>query len=390
MKLFYVFFPASLLIFAFSVCMVMASLSLNEEEILIFGLKPVYYTLPLFFFSIYAILLNVFNSGKSSNLMLNAVLGFSIMALCMTCIHLNSLAQIFQVLLWPTSFLATYYSVRRKPEYAKILLWTFVLIFVFGLITFIYVKMIQTSFSGFGLELRSNSVFCVVSTLPFLLLFRSVIIKYFGVVITLIVVLFSNKRSVSLIFALAIIPTIWSSISNIKSRIKKIFLITIIVVGLIFIYLYIIDNYLGNLLVERFSNIEDDGGSGRDQIWATIIDKINRSDVLLVLFGHGHNTVREIVDFPAAHNDFLDVIYDYGFITLIFYLYFHLTLLKNTCIYLKQDYVFAASYYFEYVTFVIMSFVSILLMQQRYLIYMAVFWALVEAIKDNNNENKIY
>ena len=74
-------------------------------------------------------------------------------------------------------------------------------------------------------------------------------------------------------------------------------------------------------ILERLGNIQDDGGSGRDFVWAHTWRMITEeSNVLSLLFGHGFNAVySDSMLELSAHNDFLEIIYDYGFIGLLLY-----------------------------------------------------------------------
>lgn len=74
-------------------------------------------------------------------------------------------------------------------------------------------------------------------------------------------------------------------------------------------------------LLERFQNLSSDHGSGRELVWALTSGMIERSDGFSLMAGHGINAV--VADSPiqlSAHNDFLEVTYDYGVVGLVLYL----------------------------------------------------------------------
>lgn len=76
-----------------------------------------------------------------------------------------------------------------------------------------------------------------------------------------------------------------------------------------------------NNLIERFANMENDDGSGRKTVWSVVINLILNSDSLSFMFGHGYNAVSIDANVGiSAHNDFLEIAYDYGFLGLAIYI----------------------------------------------------------------------
>ena len=82
-------------------------------------------------------------------------------------------------------------------------------------------------------------------------------------------------------------------------------------------------------IFDRLANIEEDGGSGRDEVWKHTWGMIVHSGPLSLLFGHGFNSVySDSVLELSAHNDFLEIIYDYGFVGFIIYISLYVKLFK--------------------------------------------------------------
>ncbi len=94
-----------------------------------------------------------------------------------------------------------------------------------------------------------------------------------------------------------------------------------VVVLVLFVALFV---YVGSSeesnVVARFESAQDDEGSGRTYVWQAAFDLIERSDFLPLLFGHGFNKVeKDSMLGLSAHNDFLEVTYDYGIVGLALY-----------------------------------------------------------------------
>jgi len=82
----------------------------------------------------------------------------------------------------------------------------------------------------------------------------------------------------------------------------------------------------GGLIFSRFLYLKTEGGSGRTLIYSSIINGFNESDTFEYLFGHGFlstlNHVFSTVGYAAyAHSDWLQILYDFGLIGVLLYLY---------------------------------------------------------------------
>ena len=105
----------------------------------------------------------------------------------------------------------------------------------------------------------------------------------------------------------------------------------VILIIILFVVLVYIDNAMGNIISQRIINIQEDDGSGRIQVWETTWKMICRSDLEVLLFGHGYNAV--LNDSPlklSAHNDFLEVLYNYGIICFIPFVFLHIHLIQTS------------------------------------------------------------
>lgn len=91
---------------------------------------------------------------------------------------------------------------------------------------------------------------------------------------------------------------------------------------------FFIDSLTGGMIMERFVGLSEDGGSGRDLIWLEVISYIASSSTFEKLIGHGFDTVKNVTTFEiGAHNDFLEMIYDIGWIGIGLFLIFVISLI---------------------------------------------------------------
>ena len=178
-------------------------------------------------------------------------------------------------------------------------------------------------------EAHLGTSYYVLFLLPTLLLTPHKWLRYVGLFITGLVLFSSFKRGGLIAIVLAIVAYLFVKEVLVERKFTRLLVFLIAVIAL-FIILIFIDNAMGNIISERILNIREDGGSNRDQVWATTWNMICRSNSEQLIFGHGFNAV--LKDSPlglSAHNDFLEVLYNFGIIGFIPYLFLHIRLIQQ-------------------------------------------------------------
>ena len=182
--------------------------------------------------------------------------------------------------------------------------------------------------------------FAIIAFLPLILYFKSPILRYSMLIFMGYISIISAKRSIIIVFVLFLIFILTSNSKNFKNITSKRLIIGFIVLtGVVFATMKIFnENQKDFQIVEkRFSQIQDDGGSGRIKIYNKLLDEIELSDVVNLSFGHGFNAVEKEVFGHPAHNDFLEILYNFGLIPLIVYLLFFLKILsENIKLFLRR------------------------------------------------------
>ena len=175
-----------------------------------------------------------------------------------------------------------------------------------------------------GSDARSNSIYYMVCLFPVVFYESKKHIKYFLFIATFACTLLSGKRTALIALAVAfVIPYIVKMFMLERKKWVRNSIALIAIFAIIIISYDILISNFDITILERFENIEEDGGSGRSEIYATVWRKIKNSDVPQLLLGRGYNGVftSGIVD-TSAHNDFLEVLFDYGILGAAFYLLF--------------------------------------------------------------------
>lgn len=156
--------------------------------------------------------------------------------------------------------------------------------------------------------------------LPILLLSSSRTIRIIAIAITSIVIVSSAKRGgfVALGASLLVYELIKQFVEE-KSHWQKIIMILIVflLMGSAIYYLYQQED---NNIIERMLAIKDDGGSDRDVLWADTFYNIQNRDMLSRIVGDGYRSSQKVSKYHLqAHNDILEIWYDFGGIGLFFY-----------------------------------------------------------------------
>lgn len=206
--------------------------------------------------------------------------------------------------------------------------------------------------------------------------------------------LLSGKRTALIVLVIAFaVPYLCKLLlSNGKNKLKNIVSLVALSVLIVFLYDYLLDKF--NITIfERFLNIAADGGSGRVDIYHSVIESFKNSSFTNKLLGHGYNGVFYYgVTFTSAHNDFLEVLYDNGVIGLILYLFFVGGIISTAIKLLKDRKETSFAVVSALMVFICMSVTSHLVIYPTYFIYIVVIIMIgqSELLERNMNEGITY
>lgn len=193
--------------------------------------------------------------------------------------------------------------------------------FVFVCIYFVIYLMHRQSTLAEMLNVDTGS-YTVLYFLPLILSMKIKLFKFIGVLLIATASLLSVKRGGIMCFGFGLLFYMLIQIiqdDNLTKKTKKIFGL-LFVSFVVLVGVYIINDYLDDFLMYRFSIISERGGSGRDKIYANVINMIRDSPFIDFLVGHGYNSVlRDNYLGFSAHNDFLEICYDFGFVSLLLF-----------------------------------------------------------------------
>lgn len=257
-----------------------------------------------------------------------------------------------------------------------------VFILVFALLVYYYIQSYNVRVEALY-ALTSSSAYVILYFLPFVLCGNNKVVKFIAIIVTVVVILLSYKRagiialSVSLVFYSIVDGLVRDEMENKKSRKSGFVMLALLCIVCYMVFMGI-EGENENRLMNRFKNISEDNGSGRLEVYVCTWNMIMESDIIGLLFGHGWNGVWR--DSPlklSAHNDLLEVVYDYGLIVASIYIYMICQLVSYTKRLIKEHSRFAPAFCVSVVTFIINSMVSHIFLYSNYMSVFTAFWAYV-------------
>jgi len=171
--------------------------------------------------------------------------------------------------------------------------------------------------------------FILLVLLPFVLTLKNETIKMVIVLGIGVLSIMSFKRTTVLAFSFMVMIYYYIIIfSNftVKKRLMTVFAILIASIALLQAFDFV-EAKSGGLIVERMKTINEDRGSDRLDIYAAVWKLQMESSPVEWIFGHGHRSVEIHFGYPA-HNDFLEILYNYGLASFSVYLLFLFQLIR--------------------------------------------------------------
>lgn len=223
-------------------------------------------------------------------------------------------------------FSIIYYLTRNSAldeKYFKILI--FSLIVIYGVIS--YLNLGHRLDLSRGLSVADNTGYSLVTLLPGVMLFTN---KKWTFLVSLFIIivgaLFCGKRGAIVAMAIAILPIVKYYLNYYsRSSAKEVIMIIIVIIAS-YVALYFFGDFF-NESMSRFESIEEDGGSGRTDIYRLYLDHFAQSDFIHQIFGHGlfagqWGKAHEYAFISiVAHNEWLEILFDFGILGILFYIF---------------------------------------------------------------------
>ena len=356
--------------------MMMLQLSQMDE------MKIDYISLILMFLSLFVLMLSINKKilnqryAKITKLLIFIFLVRTVVDMLTDTGNMNSkIVATLQAILIP-AFLLLFYSLFQSYNF-KALFFKCVLALLVGLVgVYIYILLFRNEYAFVGIYASLNASYFFIILLPCILFATSnTLVRAFSIICVTVLVFSSMKRGGIIAWGLSLLVYyIINVFVNRKNREKKrrIFpIISFLLLSITLIFLFIqFDLATGGYIIGRFDAISEDEGSGRLGIYMEVIAKIQKSDFISFIFGHGRLAVEKVTAYGMpAHNDFLEMFYDYGAIMFILYVAFHTSFLLNIFKLIRIKSAYAPIMAMSYVSFFIFSMISHVFLYSYFLFY---------------------
>lgn len=296
-------------------------------------------------------------------------------------------------ILCPLIYETTYLMVHHAPKRNLLIKNMFVLIAIYGL--YLFATSRNEEFE------QTNTIYFSFLTLPWLLYNSKRRMCLIILVLFTLLAMVSLKRSVMLSMVLCWGGYLFEMVKSTRRRVYLLVFVAALLYGVDYAF-NVIDEQFGGRLSERVNREETDEGRNRLAIWEVTRDMIKESSADELIIGHGQYGVRR--DSPleiSAHNDFLEVIYDYGLIIFVLYIFLWLHVVRRCYQLFKARSTLYLPYVVSLSIFIVMSMVSHLILYASYFNFLVMFWAATEismhskskpiqSTQSKLNENTIY
>ncbi len=300
----------------------------------------------------------------------------------------NSTAQlnistVYQFLMIPYSVLVflTFYLCSGESKISR----NIILIGYFGCLILNLYSVFMFQFAGAARAMPSDIYFSL-SLFPFALqLMKNKRLRVIVIILEFFAVFMVNKRTALISFIIALIIYLLIN-AWIKERSKffgtcKTIIISVIAVTLFYyVSKYFDDKYNLNIYFRLF-RLAEDGGSGRDSIYQNVWVGFKNSTFAQQLFGHGMNTAGKIGGAGQAHNDFLEIMYDYGIVSFVSVVVFYLSLIFEAICLVKRKSPYAATFAFSLIVGLFLAMFSYFLIFYTYVTCIMAFWGYALAME---------
>jgi hypothetical protein len=304
----------------------------------------------------------------------------------------NDLETFIDINWWTTIFILFYSIFIRdfQAKYFKTLIRVFPFFYfvIFGLVS--YKMLFYFGRINYGvIEAEEiNSVYWILLLVPFAFLLDNKVLKYVILLSSLILIILSTKRGAAISLLLVILVSMMQDIFKGKNLLRNL----LFGATLTFVLFLIYENTISRInlsVVQRLqeTNIYDEP---RMYLITDSWEKFKEKELRYQMFGSGHRSTAidrgaEMLS-KTSHNDYFEVLYNYGILGFALYLYFSWQVLMRIKFLYKIGGSLFQAYLASFIIFFVMSMLSHLIIYPTYFAFIIIIWALAEAKIENRSK----
>lgn len=219
-------------------------------------------------------------------------------------------------------------------------------------------------------------VYILIAMGSFLLIEENSVLKTSLIFFIGIIILCTTKRTGLLCIILGLLTYYLLDIFFKNKPIKGFIKIILLIICLALVGTWAINHFNLDIL-DRFSELQSDGGSGRNEIWQQVYLAFQASNFEFKLLGHGFQAISYNLNIQGrgimAHNDYLEYLYDYGIIGVCLVACFLIAILKRFFLLIKKRSSLTPAFAYVIVCFTLLSTFSYLMDESRLINLFALF-----------------
>lgn len=198
---------------------------------------------------------------------------------------------------------------------------SYVVLFYFGLLVlFVMNFFFESSVALFDTKTTNNLGYPLVSLMPLTVFFWKKKPIFWSLVIFIFIMSLASVKRGAIVCCVAFILLIAYIYLKDQGKIK---FKTVMALGIVCCIIFYFGSYFlesSDVLQQRLEDTLEGNTSSRDYIYSNIIHRWSDSGFLHQLFGNGPIATTKYGNY--AHNDWLEVLYDFGIVGLLFYVLF--------------------------------------------------------------------
>lgn len=265
-----------------------------------------------------------------------------------------SLNMIYQIAGWPLLFVAVYQLTKNKE---------------FNLPEIKYISLLWIAASAYVIYILRTQMFNDVYRTYYLIISIPFFIgldkkwKYSRLILITLLIMLTYKRTGFMALVIAFFLYYLCDIYIQKKQTKKIHKIFFGIILLTILMLLLMQYGDGMAVVRRLKRISIDNGSDRFRIWTTLINYFKSESLFHKIIGNGYKSCYYLLDgtFAAAHNDFIEILLDYGIIGLFNHVILVALVGKKVCEFIKIKAIESSGFvymFFVWIIFMLFSFIT--------------------------------
>ena len=285
-------------------------------------------------------------------------------------------SNLFQAAFPPMVFLLFYHAVRCAEKVEIITIWAMTLVFMMAF--YFNITNLRYMQIDIGDELGySNLVFWCLCSVPFIFLIKNSLIRDALVVLCVIVVIVTGKRSAFIMIILISLAFVFNKTQKGAKGIIGVMIALILAIVASIVILQLFSGSVGGLFT-RMQSIRMDEGSGRIPIYRDVINSIKQFNFIEWLVGKGYGSIK-LTGHTNAHNDALQMLFEYGLFGLVYYVLLFFLVINRLLIVRKARSHYYMGYMATVIVFIVYGMVGNLVVFYGLFSLICAYWGIVEA-----------